>query len=120
MEARNALRIAAVFGAGYSFPWSPGDGCFFTREVRVKSEISRFHAHQVRATFACRWLERGGALVALQQEPGHAAIATTQRYARLTDEVVFSEAKRVHSLAWTVANPLGDAPNLLRPRSSGG
>ena len=55
----------------------------------------RFHVHQMRHAFACQWLERGGGLAALQQIFGHASIATTQRYAKLTDEVVMREAERI-------------------------
>jgi integrase len=71
---------------------SPGS---FARAVRRHSGIAGFHAHQMRHTFACQWLERGGSLAALQQILGHASIETTQRYARLTDEVVMREAQRV-------------------------
>jgi len=67
---------------------SPGS---FSKLVRRLSEVSDFHPHRLRHTFACSWLEQGGGLAALQQVLGHASIVTTQRYARLTDESVMEE-----------------------------
>lgn len=37
------------------------------------------------------WLDGGGSLAALQQVLGHTSIVATQRYARLTDEIVMAE-----------------------------
>ena len=48
-------------------------------------------------TFACRWLECGGSLAALQEILGHASIVRTQRYARLGEEHVRTEAAKVFS-----------------------
>jgi len=38
-------------------------------------------------------------VAALQQILGHASIETTRRYARLTDEVVMREAKRLEGMS---------------------
>jgi integrase len=44
------------------------NACGFARMVRRYSGVTRFHAHQMRHTFACRWIEMGGSLAALQHD----------------------------------------------------
>jgi integrase len=80
---------------------SPGS---FARVIRSASGIAGFHAHQLRYTFACEWLEDGGSLAAQQQVLGHASIVTTQRYARLTDEIVMEERLRMRRKADQMAD----------------
>ena len=67
----------------------------FNRAVRLRSGIQQFHVQQCRHTFACRYLERGGSLHALQQLLGHSSVVMTQHYARLDDEHVRREFERV-------------------------
>jgi integrase len=67
----------------------------FARQVRKASGVARFHVHQLRHTFACRWLERGGSLAALQDILGHSTIVTTQRYGRLSERHVADEVRRL-------------------------
>jgi integrase len=66
----------------------------FNRRVRSLTGLDRFHNHQLRHEFACRWLERTGDLIALQQVLGHASIVTTLRYASLSAAHVRATAKR--------------------------
>jgi integrase len=63
--------------------------------VRKNSSVKRFHAHMLRHTFGCQWLEAGGSPAALQEILGHASIVTTQRYARLSEAHVRAEAERI-------------------------
>lgn len=70
-------------------PWG------FAKRARRYSGVTRFHAHQLRHTFACRWLERRGSLAALQQMLGHSSIVTTQRHARISDDMVRREVGRL-------------------------
>jgi len=82
---------------GRLVPFSPSSHGAFANAVRRLTGMVKFHPHQLRHTYACQWLERGGSLAALQQILGHASIVTTQRYARLTDEAVQREAERIFS-----------------------
>jgi len=81
---------------------SPGQ---FNAAVRRLSGVERFHVHQLRHTFACRWLEIGGSLAALQQMLGHSTVVMTQRYARISDDLVRAEVRRLEerTVAATVA-----------------
>ncbi len=80
---------------GRLVPFREDGSVVFNRTVRRRSGVEDFHVHRLRHTFACRYLESGGSLVALQQILGHASITTTQRYARLSDEHVKADARRV-------------------------
>lgn len=80
---------------GKLVPYAPSACGAYAAMVKKLTGLSRFHAHQMRHSFACVWLERGGSLAALQQILGHSTIVTTQRYARLADAAVQAEAERL-------------------------
>jgi YD repeat-containing protein len=61
------------------------------------SEFDKGLLHQTRHTFACRCLERGGSLHALQQLLGQSTVLVTQRYARLSDAAVLAEHRRLEA-----------------------
>lgn len=90
---------------GRVIAFEPEDVSAFNRKVRRLSGVEGFHAHQLRHTFACEWLERGGTLHALQQLLGHATVVTTQRYARLSDEAVRAEANRIYRATQRTTRP---------------
>jgi integrase len=69
----------------------------FNKAVKRLTGIQTFHSHQLRHTFACRYLEHKGTLAVLQELLGHASIVTTQRYARLREEHVKAEASWVYA-----------------------
>jgi len=80
---------------GLLLPFSGKSDNYVGRTVRDLSGITRFHLHQLRHTFACRWLEAGGSIEALREALGHSSVKVTERYGRLSDAHVRAEAKRV-------------------------
>ena len=61
----------------------------------------------MRHTFACRWLEAGGSLAALQELLGHSSIVTTQRYGRLGEAHVVAEMARLEGGSSPESSPEG-------------
>jgi integrase len=88
---------------GKLVPFSVTSCGHFARTVERLAKFEHFHVHQLRHSFACRWLEAGGSLTALQQLLGHSTIVTTQRYGRLSESSVALEVARVHETATKVA-----------------
>lgn len=114
------LRAELMNRVGKLIPYSVRSSGTVARAVRKATGISGFHVHRLRHRFACRFLERDGGLEPLQLLLGHADMKTTQRYGRLSDEVVREAAKKV---GW--GSKLGSeeefaARKSLGPRSSGG
>ena len=89
----DSLAVELRLRVGRLLPLRNADG--FAVQVRKRTGIEGFHAHQLRHSFACRWLEAGGSLAALQEILGHASIVTTQRYGRLGEAHVQAEARRI-------------------------
>lgn len=88
--------LAEIEGrVGRLCPYAEGSSGNFAKSVRRRSGIASFHFHQLRHTFAVNWLRRGGTLAVLQQILGHSTVVTTQRYAKLTDDLVRAEARRL-------------------------
>jgi integrase len=76
-------------------PFAAGSPGSFTRVVRRRSGVADFHPHRCRHTYAMHWLAAGGSLAVLQELLGHRELATTMRYARVTDALVRAEVARV-------------------------
>ncbi len=90
-------RKGPLFLTKRSCPWSENSNGCFNAKVSGLTGIERFHVHQTRHTFACRYLEAGGELPMLQEILGHASVVTTQRYGRPNAKAIRGDASRVHS-----------------------
>jgi integrase len=95
VPAPAALAGEILGRAGRLVPYGEGSAGSFNKFVRRHSGVAGFHVHQIRHSFACNWIERGGSLPSLQQVLGHASVVTTQHYAKLSDEHVRREAERI-------------------------
>lgn len=88
-EAQDVLdSLTGRTGTVFSLPETAS---WIRRHVIGHSRVKDFHVHRLRHTFACRYLERGGSLEALQRMLGHSTVRLTERYGRLRPEVVAAE-----------------------------
>ncbi len=90
---------------GRLVPFSESAHGSFAKTVRRLSGIADFHPHRMRHTFACQWLEQGRSIAALKQILGHASVATTERYAGLSDDAVMRELSVTRGAIVTPASP---------------
>lgn len=81
--------------AGRLVPYAEKSPGSFARTVRRLSGVAAFAPHRCRHSYAMRWLAAGGSLAVLQELLGHRELSTTMRYARVTDELVAREVRRV-------------------------
>ena len=84
------------FRVGRLMPLTNGWG--LSHQVRKLAGIERFHPHQMRHTYACRMLEAGVSLAAVQQLLGHSTVVMTQRYASISQEMVRREVERAFAV----------------------
>lgn len=82
--------------------------------IRLRSGV-RWRWHQLRHTYAQRFLDAGGSVEALSRILGHAEITTTAIYARPSDRLVRNEVRRV----WMEQERLIHDPNGSQNGSQG-
>jgi len=89
-----ALAVEIRQHVGKLVPFEAKDVPKFNRAVERRSGVKGFGSHQCRHTYAA-WHAQHGSLEALRQLLGHRDIATTSRYARLGEDLVLAEGRRV-------------------------
>ena len=95
-EAIDGLRriTQSVFVSPYRMT-NPCSIAYRIRDRMPKENRVRWHWHQLRHTFASRYVERGGNLVALQRLLGHTTNRMTERYANFSDAAIFADVERL-------------------------
>jgi len=72
----------------------PWNSWVIRRQIKKETGIS-FRFHDLRHTFAARYVEAGGSLAMLQEILGHRSLKMVMRYALPTEEAVRVDAERV-------------------------
>lgn len=84
-EKRPSVHVLRITGV------NPGA---WVRYIRKRSGVT-WNFHQLRHTFARRWIESGGGLEVLARILGHSTVRMTEQYAHLSDRYVMEEAQRI-------------------------
>lgn len=92
-------RAGRLFVTREGKPYSTNSKGGFSATIARKSGIETFHPHRTRHTYACRFLEGGGAIVVLQQILGHSTLRMTEGYARPNERAIRRDAAAVYA-AW--------------------
>lgn len=96
LEAIEGLR--KISDSVFVSPFRAVNSCNLAYRNRGRMPVDHrvvWHWHQLRHTFACRYLEHGGSLAALQRMLGHSTSRMTERYAGLSDAALFADLDRV-------------------------
>ena len=102
-----------VYNALSTLP-GPHEGCVWPagsirtafENAVTEAELEDFHFHDLRHTFASRYVMRGGSLPALQQILGHATLQMTMRYSHLSPKHLRDEMARTEREVVTSAEPV--------------
>jgi len=88
--------LAEIRGrVGLLVPFSSTSPGSFARTCGRMAGVTGANVHRARHTYGHRWVADGGSLAALQEVFGHSDLKLTQRYAKVTDDLVRAEAKRI-------------------------
>ena len=74
--------------------WATGSVRTAFKNAVEAAKVEDFHFHDLRHTFASRYVMRGGSLPALQQIIGHATLAMTMRYSHLSPRHLRDEMEK--------------------------
>jgi site-specific recombinase XerD len=81
---------------GRVFPsWHPDTVSHWFKKILILSGIPNHHLHDLRHTCATYLLKNGVSLETVQRILGHAQISTTQIYAKVLDEILQKEMRKL-------------------------
>jgi integrase/recombinase XerD len=99
---RELVARRSISGSEFVAPIRAKNGCcLVTVTVRRRAARGapplRWHPHQLRHTFATRFIEAGGRPFVLKEILGHTTLRMTEHYARIAAQAVFAEFQRLQS-----------------------
>ena len=86
--------LAALPGEHEGRVWAEGSIRSAFENAVAAARLDDFHFHDLRHTFASRFVMEGGSLPALQQILGHATLAMTMRYSHLSPRHLRDEIEK--------------------------